>query len=84
MKRFLPLLLILPLLFWSACEEETEDFTFIEEWVACKRLTTEIIYEDNETWGENDEWVHNWSGNTEEILKMESSVIHLFIMNMDR
>ena len=48
MKRFLPLLLfILPLLLWVGCEEETEDFTFIEEWVECKRLTSEIIYEDN-------------------------------------
>ena len=79
MKCFLPLLIILPLLFWSACEEETEDFTFIEEWVECKRLTTEFIYEDNESWGENDEYVHNWSGDTEEILKNgELSYTHVY------
>ena len=79
MKRFLPLLIILPLLFWSACEEETEDFTFIEEWVECKRLATEFIYEDNESWGENDEYVHNWSGDTEEILKNgELSYTHVY------
>ena len=32
MKRFLPLLIILPLSLWVSCEEEAEDFTFIEEW----------------------------------------------------
>ena len=78
MKRFLPLL-ILPLLLWVACEQETEDFTFIEEWVECKRLTTEFIYEDIESWGENDEYVHNWSGYTEEILKNgELSYTHVY------
>ena len=78
MKRFLPLL-ILPLLLWVGCEEETEDFTFIEEWVECKRLTSELNYEDNESWGENDEYVHNWSGNTEEILRNgELSYTHVY------
>ena len=69
MKRFLPLLIILPLSLWVSCEEKTEDFTFIEEWVKCKNLTSELIFEDSESMGGNYEYVYNWSGNTVEVLK---------------
>ena len=61
------LLLIIPLLIWVACEDEDnesdsleDDFQFVNEWVACKRISTTELSEDGQVL---DEYIINWNGN---------------------
>ncbi len=44
------LLLILPLLFWIGCEDESEEsFSLVDEWVECAYLSLDYVYEDGTT-----------------------------------
>ena len=44
------ILLMLPLLFWLGCEDESEEsFSLVDEWVQCARLSLDIEYDDGTT-----------------------------------
>jgi len=75
------LLLILPLLFWIGCEDESEEpFSLVDEWVECAYLSLDYSYED----GTTDSYEYIWDGLSMDIYRNGSLYVSRLYNNYGR